>query len=506
MPSARINAECTTLWGVAMAGRQSRCLGFALVAGAGAGLLSLTSIMDSAFAYGSPVDTDPVVPFEVMGGSGVPIPSQQLIDEVQALYFPSSALFPGQPTFNADPVGLDTPEQFYPITGVNSLPLDTSVAEGVTILNNTIASDLANGDTVGVFGISQSAVIASLEMEELEQEGLGGTSAEFVLTGDLMNPNGGIFERFDSLNLPSLGIDFYGATPSDDFPTTIYTLEYDGYADFCEYPGDLLCDLNAIEGMSTVHPTYPDLTATQLDSAVLLPGSEALGADSLTNYYIIPTDDLPLLDPVREIPVIGNPLADLLQPDLTYLVNLGYGDPLYGWSTSAADVATPFGLFPSLSDFEMMPGLLVSGTEEGIENFIGDFTGTGPNPVDLSLGSLTSLLESSSGTTSALPDLSTALAALASDPALPLTDFANALSTVASAAYGTLLPTADIADALVTSIPAYDASLFLDNLSDPVNAIGLPIAADMALVPLMASFELTVIGDAASTIASAIIP
>jgi hypothetical protein len=157
-----------------------------------------------------------------MGGSGRPIPSQSYIDGVQALYFPATALFPGQPTFpNADALGLVTPEQFYPLTGVNSLPLDTSVSQGVTILNDTIAPQLAAGQPVGVFGISQSAVIASLEMEQLDP---GGTPsdlpAQFVLAGDLMNPNGGMFERFDGLSLPSLGLNFYGATPANDFPTT----------------------------------------------------------------------------------------------------------------------------------------------------------------------------------------------------------------------------------------------------------------------------------------------
>jgi hypothetical protein len=222
---------------------------------------------------------------------------------------------------------------------------------------------------------------------------------------------------------------------------------------------------------------------------------------------MIPTENLPLLDALREVPVVGNPIADLLQPDLTYLVNLGYGDPLYGYSTGAADAATPFGLFPSLGDFEMMPGLLASGTEQGIENFIGDFTGTGPDPVVLpSLNSLTALLDSSSGTTSAFPDLSTAWATLASDPSLPLTDLTNVLSSVASTAYGTLLPTADIVNALVTDIPAYDASLFLDNLSDPINAVGLPIAADIGLGTLLAGIEFDVINNAASTILTALIP
>jgi hypothetical protein len=480
-----------------------RWLGFSLFAGAGAGLLSLTSMMNSAFAYGAPaVDSDQPIPFEVMGGSGLPTPSTELIDELQSLYFPSTALFPGQPTFpDVDATALTTPEQFYPITGVNQLPLDTSVAEGLTILNETIAPSLSAGDPVDIFGASQSAVIASLEMEQLETTDPT-APASFVLIGDLMNPNGGIFERFDGLTIPSLGLDFYGATPADDFPTTIYALEYDGYADFPRYPLDILSDLNAVEGINVVHGQYLDLTPAEVATAIQLPTSGATD----TTYLLIPVNDLPLLDPVRDIPLIGNPLADLLQPDLTYLVNLGYGDPLYGYSTDAANVATPFGLFPSLSDIEMMPGLLASGAEQGIENFIGDFTGSGPNSVDLSLNSLTSLMDSSSGTTSALPDLSTALANFASDPALPLTDFVDTLSSVISTAYGTLLPTADIADAFLTALPAYDASLFLDNLSDPINAIGLPIAADMGLGILLANMETDVVATAAETILSSISP
>jgi len=197
-----------------MTGRNFRWLGFSLFAGAGVGLLSLTSMMNSAFAYGAPVDTDPVVPFEVMGGSGLPTPSTELIDQLQSLYFPSTALFPGQPTFpDVEPTALTTPEQFFPITGVNQLPLDTSVSEGLSILNETIAPSLSAGDPVDIFGASQSAVIASLEMEQLEATDPT-APASFVLIGDLMNPNGGIFERFDGLTSPSLGLTFYGATPA----------------------------------------------------------------------------------------------------------------------------------------------------------------------------------------------------------------------------------------------------------------------------------------------------
>ena len=142
-------------------------------------------------------------------------------------------------------------------------------------------------------------------------------------------------------------------------------------------------------------------------------------------------------------------------------MNLGYGDPEYGYSTDPANVATTFGLFPNFDEIEKMPGLLLSGAEQGIQDFIGDFTGTGPNPVDLSLSSLT---DASSGTTSALPDLGAELQSLVSDPAGTLTDVTNVITSDLQTAYSTLLPTADILNALSTSLPAYDASLFTGQL------------------------------------------
>lgn len=66
-----------------------------------------------------------------------------------------------------------------------------------------------------------------------------------------------------------------------------------------------------------------------------------------------------------------------------------------------------------------------------------------------------------------------------------------------------MLPTADIANALLTSMPLYDANLFVSSLlaDDPIDALGLPVAADTALLTLAGGFEFTVIANAASTIA-----
>ena len=111
-----------------MPGRKSRWVGLALVAGASAGVLSLTSVTNSAFAYGDVPDISDaashlLVPFEVMTGSGMPVPSQEYIGYVQSLYFPAAALFEGQPTFpNVDPQGLVTPEGFYPRRASTACP------------------------------------------------------------------------------------------------------------------------------------------------------------------------------------------------------------------------------------------------------------------------------------------------------------------------------------------------------------------------------------------------
>ncbi|GJO08381.1 hypothetical protein NJB1907f44_06650 [Mycobacterium marinum] len=93
-----------------------------------------------------------------MGGTGTPIPSTSYLDAVNTLYIQHIA--PG-----AIAKALFTPEQLYPITGVKSLPFQTSVQEGLKILDISIWNEINAGNHVTVFGYSQSAVIASLEMQ-----------------------------------------------------------------------------------------------------------------------------------------------------------------------------------------------------------------------------------------------------------------------------------------------------------------------------------------------------
>jgi hypothetical protein len=418
-----------------------------------------------------------------IGGTGTPIPSQSFVTRANNLYVQSANAL----------TTLITPEELYPLTGVKSLTLNASVSEGVTILDQQLYTQIhTNGQTVTVFGISQSAIISSLEMENLAN----GTSMfgatppntmqlNFVLTGNEMNPNGGLLSRFPNLTLPALGLTFYGSTPADTpYHVANYTLEYDGFSDFPKYPINFVSDLNALAGIIFVHPTYLDLSSAQVNASIPLTTSP--GYTGNTSYYIIPTQNLPLLDPIRAIPGIGTPLADLIQPDLKVIVNLGYGsDPTTGYSTSYANLPTPFGLFPNIPP-GTMASALAAGTQQGVHAFSAD------------MSTMSAQAMSAPFALPPAPDLAATPASFPSPVKI-----VNTLTSIVSTDYATLLPTADIGTTLVTTLPLYDSELFLSQLGQGnlLNAIGFPIAADVGLGTVAGGVEaLTLIGAVSSNV------
>jgi hypothetical protein len=506
-------------------------MGLGMVATAGAGFLSVAAMMNTGYAHADEPDDIGLV----MGGSGLPIPGSDYVQAATGLYI--NHIYPGDITSfygategNPFGIGLPTPEGLYPLTGVHTLPLNypagddglpsgsTSAGQGITILANQIEANAANGDLSTVFGYSQSSTIAGLTMEKLEADNLiGPNDVQFLLIADPSNPNGGLLSRFDGftttsgdthpleLNLPSLGVSFDGATPTDDYVTSIYSVEYDGFTDFPKYPINFLADLNAFLGIESIHGHYLDFpldgsgpSPSDIAHAILLPGSEHFDPttpdpNTLTDYYMITTlggqDVTPPL-----VALLPAPLQALLGPDLTYLINLGYGDGSTGYSVdvdSPADVNTPFGLFPDVSLSDIFTNLAAK-TQDGITAFEAYLADPAP---------LSSTLDSAS--TGA--NFTEFLSALTADPTATFTDFVNAITTASSAAYSTLLPTADIINTLVTSMPAYDLSLFSANIAtgDLADAFGLPLAADTALITLAAGFEVEVLQNAATEITNA---
>ena len=439
----------------------------------------------------------------VIGPSGKPIPSAEWVEDVTNLY-----VLPNAQSQQNTVQTVFTPEGAYPATGIKVLPLTISAEQGKTILENTIET-LEPGPQPGdipitIFGYSQSAVISSLLQRDLTDPtmigllpGLNRDTTTFVTVGQEMSPDGGWFARYPGLNVPAAGEYFYGSTPENAFPTTNYTLEYDGFADSPRYPGNFLSSLNAALGIVLVHTQYasPEYFAKTYASfdpvmAALGPGLACQqGTTSCTRlpttdadqaYYFIETPNLPLVAPLRAIPLIGNPLADLIQPFLKVIVDLGYADPAHGFPNATqpmANLPQPFSVFPRVNPKEVIQQL-AAGIKQGIEDSIAclhDHACTHPPKGP------------GQQVTTTIAEIVRTLPAR--------------ISAGASALYATVLATADFVNSALISLPTYDVALFVEGIKQAfsgefiqglVNAVFRPIAADIGLVTTISVFQILV--------------
>lgn len=430
------------------------------------------------------------------GSLGPVIPAPQYVDAVNTLYLEPNG-FTG--TLQASVL----PNQLYPITGVNSLGFGASLNYGQPIMVSDIQDQIAAGgvtpeNPLVVFCYSQSTAVASLVMPQLRDAGISSDLVHFVFLGDTNNPNGGLLSTFDfpagnSLAFAAADFPFSPATPSDLYPTDIYSLEYDASADFPHYPLNLLSVLNALIGNFTQHFIYANLTPEQIDSAILLPGSAALSGEGLTDYYMIPSENLPLLMPLLLLPGIGKPLYDLLEPVTRIMVNLGYGSIDEGWNQGPANVPTTFGLFPDI-DQAQLSAALSNGWQQGLT----DAWHAISNPISYEEQVAPWLPFADSFYTHGFApenptfdDVMEGMLTVAGFPvsdvtlSSPLADIINMISSTLAYDYSALLPAADAVNALFTSLPAYAANIFADQLQagDLLDAVGLPLAAFAGLVP-----------------------
>ena len=396
---------------------KTRGVGIGLLAGACVALLDGVAMLKAAPAWAD--DTTDYTAL-IMGHAFLPQPDATYMQEVIGTYVdPSPAYFSGQPVYNivGAPVSVYTPETDY----------SSGLTQGVTDLDGAISQQLdAGNNDVVVFGYSMSNSIATQEMINLEAAGAPDTDGlKFVLAEDLNNPDGGIFERFPGIfgvNLP--------ATPADSpYTTDVYTIEYSGASDFPQYDSNLLADLNAADGYIDLHPYlltgWPAyFTPSELAGAVA--ENQSL-ADVNTDYFIIPTQDLPLLDGLRDGPGAASAYADLIQPDMRVLVDLGYN-----W-TGDADVTTPADSISPTVDTTAVDAYLAAGADQGMiaalvdmgilpQADLSDLYPYVPDVAGLEAGALTS-------DATATADASASASALATD----LADSTNPLAAELSA-------------------------------------------------------------------------
>jgi hypothetical protein len=440
-----------------MARLRFRSLAALFVAVVGAVVIGVTSMLTSAFGYGLralKAEVALIVNEDlgwIMGGTENPTPDQDYLNSVESLYLSQDVPPSSDYTF----VPLTTPEQFCPILCNASEPdlgFGDSVNQGVGDLNSVIVPALQGGNDVAVLGYSQSATVATIEMNDLINNtpaNVNLNDLSFTLLGDPNSPIGGILDRFhfpdgvgdlslspEPQHVPFLDIPLNLAdTPTDTFTTDIYTGEYDGWADFPEDPSNLFADLNALIGIETVHPYYPDPTpGVNLDATA----SDIinLGTIGKTDFFAIPAP-LPTLAFMYDGGPAGLFFYDAFNPFASLMDDWGYGnpgDPGAGIEVNGVDpigVAGPWtvdatgqlmesggaGFIPEMDPLQMLAGMEYA----GVESFVGPIddllqdAGQSPLPtsfVDSLLSGYdatnqldTSLLTSWTGATASIPSL-----------------------------------------------------------------------------------------------------
>lgn len=231
-------------------------------------------------------------------------------------------------------VAVYTPEQLGPFTGLLNMTFDQSVAAGVVNLDACVrgaeciltAEPYLDTDTATltdtsyvVSGGSQSAIIASNQKAALIADPAEGRTVSFVVTSSPSRPNGGFFARFPGGFIPFVGITFAAATPTNsprEAPmfTVDIARQYDGWDDFPTNPLNLLATTNAVLGTIVLHA-----------DAIYADGEAQLqGYFQDTTYYLAPTAVVPLLQPIAAVPLVGMPLATMLDAPLRVLIETGY--------------------------------------------------------------------------------------------------------------------------------------------------------------------------------------
>ena len=212
----------------------------------------------------------------------------------------------------------------YPATagllwGPDAPTVDESAATGQANLHTAIVTANENGDPVVVAALSEGTIVADRELAHLATNPSAAPDAEDLTFVLMASPSRGVA----SLLAPGTYIPIVGYTtqpaPETQYDVDIVFVQYDGWADFPDRPWNLVSVANAVAGSEYLHtPT------------ALVDPSEAVEVASTTNSqggatttYMVPTEQLPLTNRLREAGVsesVTDPINDVLRP----VVDAGY--------------------------------------------------------------------------------------------------------------------------------------------------------------------------------------
>jgi hypothetical protein len=284
---------------------------------------------------------------------------------------------------NCTLVPLTTPAEFWPITGLDDLPFDQSITTGLQLLTAELEAQIAAAATEPVvfFGNSQSATLLTLAKGTLADLAPADKSRLiFVLLANPNRPNGGLLGRAAPTSVPNSGVSAAVATPIDTgIPTIDITFQYDAVADYPAYPSNFLSVLNTLAG-ARIHSgsttTLNGYTEAELTAAISDPANRQIYGDTM--YITIPAKSLPLVDLLRtfgaenRLSNFTTPIADLIEPTMRLLVELGYDRTSYGQ-------AQPFGPLPANNQLQL-DALTTAAASAGLDAVISALKQGAPGP------------------------------------------------------------------------------------------------------------------------------
>ena len=201
------------------------------------------------------------------------------------------------------------------------LGMDASIAVATAGIVNAVQN--AVGPVV-VAGFSQGAVAVAHAKQVLMSLPSRPSPANlsFITVGDPAGP-GGIL-RVLPFRVPILDLSPITA-PDTPYDSVIVNGEYDGWSDVPDRPWNLVSLLNAALGIPYVHGHYETvsggLDVSTVPAANITTTINSLGGH--TTKYLIPTAQLPLVQPLRDIG-IPEPIVAALEKPLKAIVDAGY--------------------------------------------------------------------------------------------------------------------------------------------------------------------------------------
>jgi hypothetical protein len=264
-------------------------------------------------------------------------------------------------------VGLPWPGELAPFNG--TLTLNQSVEVGLATLEEAIRT--TEGEKI-VVGASGSTLAVNEVMRRLAKDPNGPSADEisFVVLGDA---DRGVFKQLKGLTLPVFDYTVPGI-PVTKYDVTVVAGEYDGMGDWPDRSWNLLAVLNALAGTGLLQQiidepiveqyrledwgsVHYDAMFADLDQVPEKNVTTTVNmAGGTTTTYLIPTADLPLLRPLKNLGVQQD-VIDGLEKFLRPIIDSAYvrNDAVRNTPPSIGTATRPGGRFAAVTAAAVSP-------------------------------------------------------------------------------------------------------------------------------------------------------